>query len=82
MMHGGDVYMHGGACSKNTTNRVSIGLQPFLAFEALIVIYIVPKGGRLPPALPSGTFVPSPYWGEIPCCPVWGYLYPYSKSNF
>ena len=56
--------MHGGACSKNTTNRVSIGLQPFLAFEALIVIYIVPQRGTIAPLHPpSGTSCRPPYSG-------------------
>ena len=83
MMHGGDVYMHGGACSKNTTNRVSIGLQPFLAFEALIVIYIVsPKGDDCPLHFPSGTFSRPPTGGKYPAVQSGGYLYLYSKSNF
>ena len=75
--------MHGGACSKNTTNRVSIGLQPFLAFEALIVIYIVPQRGTIaPPALPLWHFRAVPLLGEIPCCPVWGVFVPVFKKQF
>ena len=44
--------MHGGACTKNGKTRASIGLQPFFAFEALIVMYSPPNGGRLPPFTP------------------------------
>ena len=82
MMHGGDVYMHGGACSKNTTNRVSIGLQPFLAFEALYCYIYSPQRGTIAPCIPSGTFVPSPYWGKYPAVQSGGICTRIQKAIF
>ena len=77
--------MHGGACIharwcmyQNGKTRASIGLQPFFAFEALIVIYSPQMGGRLPPALPLWHFRAVPLLGgKYPAIQSEGHLCPY-----
>ena len=76
--------MHGGACIharwcmyQNGKTRASIGLQPFFAFEALIVIYSLKWGTFAPPALPLALSCRPPTGGKYPAIQSEGHLCPY-----